>query len=172
MLYGRIIATAQYRSHSLLSNSSSQSHHTTHSALYLWTWAGLDGTAPLSPTSPASHQRAEGCGKGWCHLQCSAPVARLSLHSLSPAGLPWNTISLAREADKSPLRAKFGRKLYRAGHSHAALASPNMPPKLSSADRDQKRDGDSHARRHTPASARRRPSHALMSLRSPFLAQQ
>lgn len=99
----------------------------------------------------------------------SPPIfsTRLPLHSLSPAGLPKYDLSsgLAREADKSPLRTKFGCANSTALATHAPrLASPNMalPQDEASKARSsvcQQRGNEMenpHPRRHTPASARRR----------------
>lgn len=115
--------------------------------------------------------------EGWCS-RASPPIfsTRLPLHSLvSLAGLPKYDLSsgLAREADKSPLRTKFGRANSTALATHTPrLASPNMPsPKT----RQGRRSASSaETRWRIPPSAAPHasvllgegegPSHTLMSL--------
>ena len=144
--------------------------------------AGLVVQSPLR--LPAQPPARGGMREGWCS-RASPPIfsTRLPLHSLSLAGLPKYDLSsgLAREADKSPLRTKFGRANSTALATHAPrLPHPICLPRIEQGRLPAARKGnemeDSHPRRHTPASARRRrrPSHTLMSLLTlaSFLAQQ
>ena len=93
--------------------------------------AGLVVRCPLR--LPAQPPARGGMREGWCS-RASPPIfsTRLPLHSLvSLAGLPKYDLSsgLAREADKSPLRTKFGRANSTALATHTPrLASPNMSP--------------------------------------------
>ena len=135
---------------------------------------------------PAQPPARGGMREGWCSRACP-PIfsTRLPLHSLSLAGLPKYDLSsgLAREADKSPLRTKFGRANSTALATHTPrLASPNMP-----FHKGQARSSVCKQRRNEMeipirGATRQRllgegegPSHTLMSLLTlgrPFLAQQ
>lgn len=124
---------------------------------------------------PAQPPARGGMREGWCSRACP-PIfsTRLPLHSLSLAGLPKYDLSsgLAREADKSPLRTKFGRKLYRSGHSHAAPRLTQFEPsprrgKVVCLQAAQKRDGEfASAAPHASVllGEGEGPSHALMSM--------
>ena len=168
----RQTAIVQYHHYCLLPMAGLKITPPTHHSI-CGRWLG--GTVASSPTKPATSARRD-AGR-----VVSAPV--LPLHSLSLAGLPKYDLSsgLAREADKSPLRTKFGRANSTALATHAPrLPHPICLPSIEQGRPPAARKGNEmenfHPRRHTPASARRRrrPSHTLMSLLTlvPFLAQQ
>ena len=118
-------------------------------------WYSTKGTSSLA--NRPSHQRAEGCGKGGVTSNLHHSTrARLHESRLSPAGLPKYDLF----SPSKPTKAPCARNL---GANSAALAThappsphPNMPPRRARQGRFctavRKRDGDSHPRRHTPAS--------------------